>query len=231
MINNNNYVVIQGYMVNELDLHSNHLLIYAIIHSFSQTENQYYTGGIQYLIDWTNLTKKTVIDILKNLVERKLIYREEVDFNKVRYRTLHSWNGGVEITPTEVTKLHHSGVEITPNNKTINNTNNIEKKINKEKKQSKYGTYGRVLLTDNEYNRLVNEFGLEFIEKQIMLLDEYIESNNNKNKYCNFNLVLRKSIREKWFDRPFNKTSQKQVNEPDWLNGYVENFESGVEDL
>ena len=44
-------------------------------------------------------------------------------------------------------------------------------------------------------------FGEEFIKEQINLLDEYIESNNNKNKYTNFNLVLRKSIREKWFDK------------------------------
>ena len=43
------------------------------------------------------------------------------------------------------------------------------------------------------------EFGEDFIKQQIDLLDEYIESNNNKNKYTNFNLVLRKSIRENWF--------------------------------
>lgn len=218
MINNNNYVVIQGYMINELKLQSNHLLIYAIIHSFSQTENQYYTGGIQYLIDWTNLTKKTVIDILKDLVERKLIQREEVEFNKIRYRALHSWNGGVEITPTEVTKLHPSGVEITPNNKNINNIeDNIEKKINKEKKQNRYGTYGRVLLTEVEYNRLVNDFGLEFIENQIMLLDEYIESNNNKNKYSNFNLVLRKSIRDNWFKNVKTTSKNEDVSAYDDL--------------
>ena len=68
-------------------------------------------------------------------------------------------------------------------------------------KKEKYGNYGRVKLTIDEYLRLVNEFGEEFIKEQINLLDEYIESNNNKNKYTNFNLVLRKSIREKWFDK------------------------------
>ena len=46
---------------------------------------------------------------------------------------------------------------------------------------------------------MVNDFGESFIKQQIDLLDEYIESNNNKNKYTNFNLVLRKSIRENWF--------------------------------
>ena len=87
----------------------------------------------------------------------------------------------------------------TINNIYINTNNNIntKKKVIKEK----YGTYGRVKLTTDEYLKLVNEFGEEFIKQQIELLDEYVESNNNKNKYTNFNLVLRKSIRENWFKK------------------------------
>lgn len=66
-------------------------------------------------------------------------------------------------------------------------------------KKETYGTYGRIKLTISEYLRLREEFGEDFINKQIELLDEYVEMNNNKNKYNNFNLVLRKSIRENWF--------------------------------
>ena len=88
-----------------------------------------------------------------------------------------------------------------------------KKEINKEKniKKEKYGTYGRVKLTIDEYLRLADEFGEDFIKKQIELLDEYIESNNNKNKYTNFNLVLRKSIRENWFNK-------KQEDIPEWFD-------------
>lgn len=84
-------------------------------------------------------------------------------------------------------------------NNNINTNNNIstKKKVIKEK----YGTYGRVKLTIDEYLKLVNDFGEEYINKQIELLDEYIQMNNNKNKYTDFNLVLRKSIREKWFQK------------------------------
>ena len=87
----------------------------------------------------------------------------------------------------------------TINNIYINTNNNIntKKKVIKEK----YGTYGRVKLTTDEYLKLVNEFGEDFIKQQIELLDEYLQMNNNKNKYTDFNLVLRKSIREKWFQK------------------------------
>lgn len=79
------------------------------------------------------------------------------------------------------------------------NTKKINTKQYKEIYKESYGTYKRIKLTTEEYLRLVNEYGEDFIKQQIELLDEYIESNNNKNKYTNFNLVLRKSIRENWF--------------------------------
>lgn len=88
--------------------------------------------------------------------------------------------------------------------------NNIEKKENIKRK--KMGKYKRILLTEKEYKNLVEEFGKDFINKQIDLLDEYVETNNNKNKYTNFNLVLRKSIRENWF----RKSIEKDV--PSWFN-------------
>lgn len=78
---------------------------------------------------------------------------------------------------------------------------NINIKNNKEIYKESFGTYKRIKLTTEEYTRLINEFGEDFIKQQIELLDEYIESNNNKNKYTNFNLVLRKSIRENWFTK------------------------------
>lgn len=87
----------------------------------------------------------------------------------------------------------------------LNDNDNVNVKDNdniiKEKniKKEKYGQYGRVKLTINEYLKLRDEFGEDFIKRQIDLLDEYIQSNNNKNKYSDFNLVLRKSIRENWF--------------------------------
>lgn len=88
----------------------------------------------------------------------------------------------------------------------------IEKDIKKENiKRKKYGNFGRIKLSDKEYEKLIKEFGEDFIKEQIRLLDEYVESNNNKNKYSNFNLVLRKSIRENWF----NKTKEKEP--PNWF--------------
>lgn len=106
----------------------------------------------------------------------------------------------LEILPLEKQPLENPG-QYNNNNKNINN-----KKI----KYNIYGTYKRIKLTEEEYNKLVKDFGKDFIDRQITLLDEYVETNNNKNKYSNFNLVLRKSIRENWFN-------SKKEETPDWF--------------
>jgi len=107
---------------------------------------------------------------------------------------------------------HTSNTRVTTNNKD-NKDNKYNKKENIKEKR-KYGTFKRVVLTDDEYARLVSDYGEEFVINQIVLLDEYIESNNNKNKYTNFNLVLRKSIREQWF--------KSKTKVPEWYDKNTE---------
>lgn len=89
----------------------------------------------------------------------------------------------------------------------------IEKDIEielEDKIRHKFGTYGRIHLTDKQYQKLIEDFSKEVVDTKINQLDEYVEMNNNKNKYKNFNLVLRKAIRENWFDN--NNTKQQKTN-------------------
>ena len=82
-----------------------------------------------------------------------------------------------------------------------------------------FGEYKRVKLKQKEYDKLIEEYGKEYVDFIINRLDEYVESNNNKNKYKNFNLVIRKAIRENWFKR------NKELN-PEWFNKKVEKKET-----
>jgi len=69
-------------------------------------------------------------------------------------------------------------------------------KPKKEKEQKhKYGEYGYVKLTETEYNRLVSEYGEKIIREYITKVDNYCKSNNNKQKYSDYNLVLRDWLR------------------------------------
>ena len=68
-----NYIVIQGFMLTDLHLKSTELLVYAVIYGFCQTEQQYFTGNLKYLAEWTNCTVRGVSKCLKSLTEKNLI--------------------------------------------------------------------------------------------------------------------------------------------------------------
>ena len=62
-IKNGNYITIQSFMVKDLKLKGNELLVYAMIYGFSQNGQTKFTGSLQYLADWTNSTRRGVMKI------------------------------------------------------------------------------------------------------------------------------------------------------------------------
>lgn len=80
-----NFITIQGFMLTDLKLKGNELLIYACIYGFSQAENQVFNGSLQYLADWTNSTKQGVIKCLKSLEEKQFIVKKENFINGVKF--------------------------------------------------------------------------------------------------------------------------------------------------
>lgn len=105
----------------------------------------------------------------------------------------------------------------------------LEKEISKEKNPSgtspldtppnikhKYGTYGWVKLTDKQYETLCKDFNKDLIDRVITKLDEYMQSNGNKNKYKDCNLVIRKAIRENWFKVKDEKFSSYATQPVEW---------------
>ena len=62
----------------------------------------------------------------------------------------------------------------------------------------KYGEHNNVLLTSDEYDRLVQDLGKEEAERCIAYVDESAQITSNKNKWKDWNLVVRKCHREKW---------------------------------
>jgi len=166
-----------------------------------KANDEYCKKCLHWGTDKLKVTKKklkdmNLIEIVKRTNEKGVI---EAWYVKVNY-----FNSTIPETTTPNRPLVVQQETNTINNNILNTNNNINTKYGEHFKKTHkepYGTYKRVKLTPDEYLRLVNEFGEDFIRKQIELLDEYIESNNNKNKYTNFNLVLRKSIRENWFNK------------------------------
>ena len=85
MPNNKDYLIIQGWMINELNLSGNDLMTYALIFGFSKDGESEYTGSLNYLCDWLKCTRKTAIKSLQYLVDNKLIKKTSVTVNNVTF--------------------------------------------------------------------------------------------------------------------------------------------------
>ena len=136
-INDENYILIQGWMRTEMGLSGAALMVYATIYGFSQTGNCYYSGSINYLAEWAGVKRRQVISILKNLTESGYIEKKEVGYNRFHYRTdremvrnaRREWckNDTIDgaIIAPDGAKSAPDGAKMTHNNIDIYNNNNI----------------------------------------------------------------------------------------------------------
>lgn len=181
-INQNNFITIQGWMRTELNLKGNDLLVYAIIYGFSQTENQRFTGSLQYLADWCGATKQGILKNLKNLLDLGLIEKNEIVNNGVKF---------VEYYSTQLNGVLNS-VEHGIKQSLINNIANSKTEI-KEKNNSK-----ELLQNSPSF-----EFGRKpkvresLYTKCVHIIDEFINQHNCGNpvrqkliSYLNYRLQI-----------------------------------------
>lgn len=82
---------------------------------------------------------------------------------------------------------------------TTNNTGGADKPPTPTKaSKNAYGEFGWVKLTDDEFNRLLNDIGEAEVKRCIAYVDESAQTTGNKNKWKDWNLVIRKCHNQGW---------------------------------
>ena len=190
------YIHIEGWMREELDLKGNELLVYALIHGFSQEEQGCFFGSLDYISRMCGCTRPTAIETLKKLRERGLIHKREIVENNVKMCQYTALQGGSkEILPV-VKNLDRGSKEILlggskeilPNNKTLNEDNSKTKSENTpaplilpfssdkfrmtwealcEEKEWKKKTRNALQLTLNKLAKYHEDFAIELMEATI----------------------------------------------------------------
>ena len=173
-IKKENYLVIQGWMITDLNLKGNELIVYAVIYGFSQ-DNQQFTGSHQYLADWCNSTRQGIIKNINSLLEKGLLEKEEIFINNVkfcRYKTLSPIvnlqdvnnvdRGSKQSSQGDVNKVDRGGKQSLHNNKdnTIDNNmvNNKESSSSSESRRKNYEIY------KNQWNEIAEKCGLQQVK-------------------------------------------------------------------
>lgn len=187
------YIVILPWMREDLDLKGNELLVYALIHSFSQEAQGCFFGSLDYVAKACGCTIRTAQNTLKDLVNKGLIHKREIWENGVKMcqysivpQGMEKISGVWKNFPGGMEKISIGGMEkITPNNKTTIDNKKIVKGIPAlslpfssqkfidtwnalcEEKEWKKKTRNALQLALNKLAKYHEDFAIELIEKTI----------------------------------------------------------------
>ena len=126
----NDYIAILSPFVTKLGLSGNKLIIFSLIHGFCRDGEQEFKGSINYISEWTNTSRNTVISILKELVDLGLLEKRDYVVNGVKFC---AYKVGSQVFAPPVQNCYE-GSEIIAPNIIDNNTkekNEIDKSISK----------------------------------------------------------------------------------------------------
>ena len=73
-----------------------------------------------------------------------------------------------------------------------------------------HGQYGWIKLTEGESSKLISDLGQAEFDRCVRYIDESAQSSGNKNRWKDWNLVIRRCSREKWGERGV--TTQRKSN-------------------
>lgn len=126
----NDYIAILSPFVTKLGLSGNKLIIFSLIHGFCRDGEQEFKGSINYISEWTNTSRNTVISILKELVDLGLLEKRDYMVNGVKFC---AYKVGSQVFAPPIQNCD-GGSEIIAPNIIDNNTkekNEIDKSISK----------------------------------------------------------------------------------------------------
>ena len=92
----------------------------------------------------------------------------------------------------------------------------VKKSKSDKPAKHKHGDFQHVLLTENEYEKLANDFGIDLRDKAIKFLDEYIEEKGYKSK--SHNLAIRRWVIDAVKDQEQKKGRGRKEPVPSWMN-------------
>lgn len=135
------YITIQGWMVTDLGLSGNDLVIYALIYGFSQDGKSVFSGSLKYISAFTGISKQSVVRVLARLIGGGLI--EKKDRGSEEQNTYCATKASQESLPSKeslqgvVTKVDtpYNITSINNVSGSITNTNNNKKILSNDNRE------------------------------------------------------------------------------------------------
>lgn len=214
-----NYITIQGFMITDLRLSGNELIMYALIHGFCQNGEAHFHGSLNYITTALNVTKPNAKKILDRLVEKGLLKKREVIHNGVKfcdYKTTFDGSyqndnkGGIVSVDGRHSFDNGGGIVSIPNNNKDNNIDNNKDKTDEQVLSEKRAKFREMC------EPYVEKYGRTMINA---FIDYWTEANGRRLRWevkraesGAFEISRRLAT---WAGKEYNKPSvQKPVSQP-----------------
>ena len=219
-MDNENYILITGWMVNELKLKGSELFVYALIYGFSQDGDSKFYGSRRYIADWFNCSLPTIDKALNGLLEKDLIIKDEEIINGVKFNRFKA----NKETLQDIKKLYRGGKEtlLGGGKETLYNNNNINN--NKDIYSYYEGIYGRTL-NAIEYETMTKWLEDKTYEQIKEAIDETARSNIDNIKYVTKVLYSNKKKAKpipEWFNK--NITPEEDSGDDEDFQNFIKEF-------
>ena len=181
-----NYILIQGWMCSELNLKGNALLIFALIHGFSQDGQSRFYGSRNYIADTLNISLPTVDKAIEELRDKNLITRYVItDENGVHYEyeTCKETLQGVvkKLYGGSKETLHNNTSKKTNNKKVVSKDTTTEFSFGKQKPQ-KDNLYTKCVSLVNDYttDEELHKTLIDYLRVRLEIKDKPLYTNSWK---------------------------------------------------
>lgn len=173
--------------------------IYAYLASFSGNSEMCYPS-IQLMLNELGMSKTRFYKHMGLLIEKGIVTKQQEKQENRFCKNTYIISSFPSFEDTQIEDTRNRDTQIKDTQNLTTNSNSIKtNSINSNSKKStphplkhKYGEFKKVLLTDDEKERLISEFGQDTFDKCIVKLDEYIEMKGYKAH--NHNLCIRKWV-------------------------------------
>jgi len=198
-MDSNRHIVVFGWMCNELGLAGNELLVYAIIHGFSQDGESCYQGSRKWLADTLNVSLPTIDKALSGLIQKGYITKSTRLVNGIIFCDYRALQGIKNLyTPSKET-LHP------PYKESLHQITNIEN----TKENTKERTTGKPMPFDSVLD------SVEVIKNNPALRDTFIE-------YIKMRKLIKKPLTNLALKLNINEAYKLSGGKPDTMQALVE---------
>ncbi|QCW21908.1 hypothetical protein [Flavobacterium phage V186] len=198
----NSFYVIQGWMINELNLKGNNLLVFAVIYGFSKDGQGKFDGSLKYLCDCTGASKNTVIKSLNDLLDLGYILKSTELVSNITFCKYFQNDIVVQkLVRGSAETDYLGGAETAPNNIINNNIEDKKQILFSESIWNSYYSLKIELSKDEKFKKEYAGVDLKHYIEDVLL---WSDSKNQKRTNKGWLATLRN-----WMKR--DKTSNKLV--------------------